>query len=99
MYAGPGVLSTSITAFEAVESPVPEPPMPVRLSEDTFIEWMARLSRGSGPRPVVGIGDDAAVLSLPRRMQTLLTTDFLTEGVHFRFDRMPPRLLGRKAMA
>jgi len=73
--------------------------MPVRLSEDTFIEWMARLSRGSGPRPVVGIGDDAAVLALPRRTQTLLTTDFLTEGVHFLFDRTPPRLLGRKAIA
>jgi thiamine-monophosphate kinase len=73
--------------------------MPVRLSEDTFIAWMARLSRGAGPRPVVGIGDDAAVLAPPRRMQTLLTTDFLTEGVHFLFDRTPPHLLGRKAMA
>jgi thiamine-monophosphate kinase len=73
--------------------------MPVRLSEDTFIEWMARLSRGAGPRPLIGIGDDAAVLGAPRRMQTLLTTDFLTEGVHFLFDRTPSRMLGRKAMA
>jgi thiamine-monophosphate kinase len=73
--------------------------MPVRLSEDTFIEWMARESRGAGPRSVVGIGDDAAVLTLPRRTQALLTTDFLTEKVHFLFDRTPPRLLGRKAMA
>jgi thiamine-monophosphate kinase len=73
--------------------------MPVRLSEDTFIAWMARESRGAGARPVVGIGDDAAVLALPRRTQALLTTDFLTEKVHFLFDRTPPRLLGRKAMA
>lgn len=73
--------------------------MPVRLSEDTFIEWMARESRGAGPRPVVGMGDDAAVLALPRRSQMLLTTDLLTEKVHFLFDRTPPRLLGRKAMA
>ena len=73
--------------------------MPVRLSEDNFIELMARLSRGEGPRPVAGIGDDAAVLEPPRKGHTLVTTDLLTEGVHFLRARTPPRLLGRKAMA
>ena len=73
--------------------------MPVRLSEDNFIELMARLSRRGGPRPILGIGDDAAVLDPPRKSHTLVTTDLLTEGVHFLRDRTPPLLLGRKAMA
>jgi len=73
--------------------------MPVPLTEDVFIAMMLRLSRGTGARPVVGIGDDAAVLQPPRRAQTLVTTDFLTEGVHVLAARTPPRLIGRKAMA
>ena len=60
---------------------------------------MLRLSRGRGPRPVVGIGDDAAVLASGAKSRTLVTTDFLTEGVHFLRTKTPPRLLGRKAMA
>jgi thiamine-monophosphate kinase len=74
-------------------------PMPRSLSEDRFIRLMVRLSRGRGPRPVVGIGDDAAVLATSSKTRTLVTTDFLTEGVHFLRARTPPRLLGRKAMA
>jgi thiamine-monophosphate kinase len=69
------------------------------LSEDVIVALAARLTAGAGPRPVVGIGDDAAVLAPPRRAQILLTTDLLTDGVHFMAERTPPRLLGRKAMA
>jgi thiamine-monophosphate kinase len=70
-----------------------------RLGEQSFIDLMARSTSGAGPRPVVGIGDDAAVLSLPRRSQVIVTTDLLTEGVHFLADRTPGLLLGRKALA
>jgi thiamine-monophosphate kinase len=73
--------------------------MPLSLTEDRFIRLMLRLSRGRGPRPVVGIGDDAAVLASSPKSRTLVTTDLLTEGVHFLRRRTPPRLLGRKAMA
>jgi thiamine-monophosphate kinase len=73
--------------------------MPFRISEQSIIDTMARLARGAGPAPVVGIGDDAAVLSLPGRAEVLLTTDFLTDGVHFLASRTPGNLLGRKAMA
>ena len=73
--------------------------MPFRLTEDSIIDAMRRRSRGTGPRPVAGIGDDAAVLALPRRTQTLVTTDFLTDGVHVLAGRAPWRLIGRKAMA
>ena len=69
------------------------------LSEDAIIALARRLGAGAGPRPVVGIGDDAAVLAAPRRAQLLLTTDLLTEGVHFLRRRAPARLVGRKALA
>ena len=77
----------------------------VRLTEQGFIDRVASLSRpargsrGAGWRPVLGIGDDAAVLPSAGRLQTLLTTDFLTDGVHFRTAWTPGFLLGRKALS
>lgn len=73
--------------------------MTFRLGEQAIIDLTARSVSRAGPRPVVGIGDDAAVLSLPDRFETLLTTDLLTDGVHFLADRTPGVLLGRKALA
>jgi thiamine-monophosphate kinase len=70
-----------------------------RLGEQGFIALVARMNRGARPRPVLGIGDDAAVLRLPPRAEILITTDLLTEGVHFRSRDIPGRLLGRKALA
>ena len=70
-----------------------------RIGEQGFIDLVARLARPARPRPVLGIGDDAAVLALPPRAQMLLTTDLLTEGTHFRSAYTPGLLLGRKALA
>lgn len=75
------------------------PPMVFRLEEQAIIDLMARSVSRSGPRPLVGIGDDAAVLALPRGFATLVTTDLLTDGVHFLAGRTPGLLLGRKALA
>jgi thiamine-monophosphate kinase len=50
----------------------------------------------AGPGVVVGVGDDAAAVETGSL--TLVTTDSLVEGVHFRREWSPPRLLGRKAL-
>ena len=46
---------------------------------------------------IIGIGDDAAVVAVPRTQQLVATTDTLVEGVHF-FSDADPFLLGQKAL-
>lgn len=55
------------------------------------------LGRTDVPGIGVGIGDDAAVLLVPRTQDLLTTSDTLVEGVHFTRE-LDPRLLGWKAM-
>ncbi len=60
------------------------------------------LIRARFPQPVapeLGIGDDAALLSPSVGSQVVVSTDLLTEGVHFDLSFGPDRLLGRKALA
>jgi len=47
---------------------------------------------------VTGIGDDCAVLSVPRGHEMLVTTDFTIEKVHFRRDWHRPELVGRRCL-
>lgn len=46
---------------------------------------------------VLGVGDDAAVLDMGE-MQTVVTTDLLTEGIHFDLIYTPLKHLGYKAI-
>ncbi|MCL6519084.1 MAG: thiamine-phosphate kinase [Armatimonadetes bacterium] len=48
---------------------------------------------------VVGVGDDAAVLDLGGPMLTIITTDMLAEGIHYRLDLVTPYELGWKSVA
>lgn len=48
---------------------------------------------------VVGIGDDAAVIRAAGGKDLIACCDLMVEGVHFRSEWTPPRLLGRKALA
>ncbi|MEO5354608.1 MAG: thiamine-phosphate kinase [Magnetococcus sp. XQGC-1] len=68
------------------------------LGEFGLIERL--LAPGAGLSPagvVVGPGDDAAVVTVPRTQQLVVTTDTLLEGIHFRADA-DPLLLGQKAL-
>jgi thiamine-monophosphate kinase len=47
---------------------------------------------------VAGIGDDCAVLRLPPGHETLVTTDFTLEGIHFRRDWHSPESVGHRCL-
>ena len=46
----------------------------------------------------VGIGDDCAVVPIPRGHQALVTTDFSLENVHFRRAWHPPGSVGQRCL-
>jgi thiamine-monophosphate kinase len=63
---------------------------------------IARLHARLAPAPDyvrLGIGDDAAVVEPERGMHTVVTTDSLIEGVHFRRDWSSADAIGHKALA
>jgi len=66
--------------------------------ESDFIRWL-RDRLPPHPSLRVGIGDDAAVLRLADRADSVVTTDLLTDGVDFRLSEIDPRRAGRKALA
>jgi thiamine-monophosphate kinase len=45
-----------------------------------------------------GIGDDCAILQIPAGHQTLVTTDFSLEGIHFRREWHPPDVVGHRCL-
>ena len=47
----------------------------------------------------LGIGDDCALLRVPPGQETLVTTDFSIEGIHFRRDWHPPESVGHRCLA
>jgi thiamine-monophosphate kinase len=55
-------------------------------------------ARGRG-KAAIGIGDDCAVLDIPRGHQALVTTDFTLEDVHFRRAWHPADSVGHRCLA
>ena len=47
----------------------------------------------------LGIGDDCAILTVPRGHELLVTTDLSLEGRHFRRDWHPARAVGHRTLA
>jgi len=69
------------------------------LAERELIEHVRALARGERPPWLaVGIGDDAAEVEVPGGGRLLVTTDAVTEGVHFE-PGTPPAQVGWKAVA
>ncbi len=70
------------------------------LGEFGLIDRIAALFPQDCPGCLDGIGDDCAVLEMNDGQTGLLvTTDLLIEPIHFIRDKIPPGLLGRKALA
>lgn len=67
------------------------------LGEFGLIEHLAKAVHLINPESVKGIGDDAAVID-SGSMMTIVTTDLLSEGVHFDLTFHPLRHLGYKAV-
>jgi thiamine-monophosphate kinase len=69
----------------------------VPLRETQLIATIRRLA--GRPEAGVGIGDDCAVLAVPKGRDALITTDFSLEGVHFRREWHPPDSVGHRCLA
>jgi thiamine-monophosphate kinase len=67
------------------------------LPEKALIQRIRRGAKG-GPAVVQGIGDDCAVLRVPRGHQVLVTTDLMVEEVHFQRDWHRPDVVGRRCL-
>jgi thiamine-monophosphate kinase len=69
----------------------------VPLREIQLIEKIRRLA-GHQPK-LTGIGDDCAVIELPKAHEALVTTDFSIENVHFRREWHSPDSVGHRCLA
>lgn len=67
------------------------------LGEFKLIEHLTKEVKIHHKSTVKGVGDDCAVLELKNK-QTLVTTDFLVEGIHFDLSYMPLKHLGYKSV-
>jgi thiamine-monophosphate kinase len=70
----------------------------VALSETGLIERFFRRCGAQRADVSLGIGDDAALLSVPAGCELVATTDTLVAGVHFPHDS-PPGSIGHRALA
>lgn len=68
------------------------------LSEFSVIDEFFKLDAAYGHPPVIGIGDDCAILDVPAGYQLAVSTDTLVEGVHF-LPGSDPANLGHKVLA
>ena len=69
------------------------------LNEKSLIARIRRAATGRGRLAGLGIGDDCAVLPLPRGHEALVTADFSLENVHFRREWHPPDSVGHRCLA
>lgn len=68
------------------------------LGEFGLIDYLTNNIQLKQASSLLGVGDDAAVLDLSQG-NTVLTTDMLTEGVHFDLSYVPLKHLGYKAIS
>lgn len=85
--------STTSVPIRYIDSALP-------LAEKALIELIRRQSgRRTSRHVIAGIGDDCAILRIPSRHETLVTTDFSLESIHFRREWHPPESVGHRCLA
>src|SRR5580700_7624549 len=67
-------------------------------AEKLLIAGIRRRPASKSSAIATGIGDDCAVLQIPPSHQTLVTTDFSLEGVHFRCEWHPAEVVGHRCL-
>ena len=67
------------------------------LGEFALIDHLTKSVKLQNDSSILGIGDDAAILSHPNN-KILVSTDLLIEGIHFDLSYMPLKHLGYKAV-
>src|SRR5579871_5427481 len=67
----------------------------IRQMSDELNSRKAARARGV----LLGIGDDCSVLRFPANRDSLVTTDFSLEGVHFRRERHSAESVGHRCLA
>ena len=72
-------------------------PLPEKKLIAQIRRWAGRSARPT--RTAIGIGDDCAVLRLDPGLDTLVTTDFTLEGIHFRREWHPAESVGHRSLA
>src|SRR6516164_8716961 len=68
------------------------------LPERELVQRIRRAATRGRTKPAHGIGDDCAILDVPRGHEVLVTTDFSLEGIHFRRDWHPPDSIGHRCL-
>jgi thiamine-monophosphate kinase len=68
------------------------------LGEFGLIKRVTAMAKIKNESTLTGVGDDCAVLNYPGK-RVVVTTDLLTEGVHFNLVYVPLRHLGYKAVS
>ena len=69
------------------------------VGERALIAALARQARGSYPQLRLGVGDDCALLRVPRGHELAVTTDLFLEQTHFRRDWHSPEEAGHRCLA
>jgi thiamine-monophosphate kinase len=68
------------------------------LAEKALIAQIRHMAKGGNRAVITGIGDDCAVLRIPPGHESLVTTDFTLEGIHFRRDWHPAESVGHRCL-